>query len=432
MHAAIHRDCNLRTALIVCAVHLLFLGCSKPPAVPNNTVGQSESATERPNAPGTHATPVPGSTSNSLIGEIVTSGEYHAAALNIEQAATKDGPTLNACFDYEAMLSRAIDDIDVSSNYRRQFKLGALKGAAGEAGIGAQVAKTIAAGGSYRLLRVHRKAGVHYALFRIDAAGALNYHNYRLTKQPHGVIRAEDVFVLRSGETLVESMRKLYLPLAANQSRSLLEKLSQSESDYVRNFTKLGEISKAVRNGDHASTLSAIRLLPESMQNLKPMLISWIDAAAGVEQWEEAKSVVATFRKRYPQDLGADLASLSIFVQDRDFRGAYETLDHIDKIVGGDSHLNLMRARIARLEEKPEQAEALLLTAIEDPQAMVDGYYEMIDLSVSQQQFDKTVKYLLAAEERYSLAFGDLKTIPEFAPFVASTEYQNWMKRKRE
>ena len=66
--------------------------------------------------------------------------------------------------------------------------------------------------------------------------------------QAGGKIRATDVYSFSTGERMTKAIRRLYLPLAANQSRNIVEKLVTSESDMVKAFAKLKSFSDAARD----------------------------------------------------------------------------------------------------------------------------------------------------------------------------------------
>ena len=44
---------------------------------------------------------------------------------------------------------------------------------------------------------------------------------------------------------------------------------------------------------------------------------------------------------------------------------------------------------------------------------------------------DKTLKCLLEVEPRFRLQMDDLSTLPDYAEFVKTEQYQEWLKRER-
>ena len=63
------------------------------------------------------------------------------------------------------------------------------------------------------------------------------------------------------------------------------------------------------------------------------------------------------------------------------------------------------------------------------PDALPDAYWNMLTLTVQSKQFEKTFLYLLEVEQRFRLQMDDLTTVPDYAEFVKTPEYQEWLKR---
>jgi len=355
-----------RICLAAALILTITTGCGKPPpalrpAPPTIRPPVAANEATIPGPPGTQvaqgapAAKAPGA-SPTLVGMEVTSGEYFDAAKAIEAAAKDDATKFAAYFDLDALAETAIKGIDLGAQFRKGFKSGFTNQPA-QTSMAGQIAAAVQMGGGYTLLRVHRHGDQHAAIFRLQTGAGLNYHDLHFTKGTDGKIKVTDFYVLLTGELMSTTIRQMVLPIAANQNRNLLDKLTKKESDYVTHFPKIQEISTATRARDFAKVMEIYRSMPQSLQESKIVLIARLNAASQSQNWDETRAATADFRRLYPGDSTADLLGLDALILEKKYDEALAAVDRIDKLVGGDPHLETLRTNIREMKKMPQPGE---------------------------------------------------------------------------
>ena len=169
----------------------------------------------------------------------------------------------NALVDWTVVLEEATAGIDVPADWRRGFQTGFLNSLGKPGGVFERLAALPKAGGALTLLRVHEVEGRPRALIRTNVTGqGVNYLDFELGRLPDGKICAKDFYIFMSGERISKTIRDLYLPLAANQSRGVLAKLLTKESDMVKAFPKINQLTTALRDGRAREAIAIYDSLP--------------------------------------------------------------------------------------------------------------------------------------------------------------------------
>lgn len=407
-------------ALVVVAIVVALLGgCQARPPAPAPPAAQ---------APGTR--PATAAQGESLIGELVFSGEYYDAAIAIEQAAFTGPEAVEPFFDMVAIVDSALEGLEVTDEFRTSFKRGSTNGSNVKT-----FAKNIAVEpqglGSYRLLHVHRRGPQHRALFRLIQNGGLNYHDLQLTKNDAGKIVATDLYVMASGEDMSTTMRQLAKLTASMDKRNAVQKFLKIDSKLPADAQAFFQLSEALAKKDFARVIALYDSLSTEIKQSKSVQIMRLVSAAQTANNEVYRAAALEFRQTFPGDPAIDLIVLSVLVTEGQLDEALATTDRLDKTLGGDPYLELFRGQAYQVVGKLAEAEQCFLRATADPAAVVDVYWQLVDLAMRNKQHDKTLKYLLAIEDRYRLDFGDLTTVPEYAEFVKAPQYQEWLQRDR-
>src|SRR5690606_37299958 len=166
--------------------------------------------------------------------------------------------------------------------------------------------------------------------------------------------------------------RRGVLVSTGGKNRNLLQKLMQSENDYLKHIDKINAMQIAVRNERPQQALVIYHELPETLQTDKTLLLVRIIAAARAEDWDDYASAIDVFKQRYPDEAAVDLMSIDVLVRDKKFDEIQAAIDRIDKAVGGDPHLDAVRASIYFLANDLVSAEKYSLKAAADPKALPD------------------------------------------------------------
>ena len=231
------------------------------------------------------------------------------------EAAVKVGnlEAVNAAIDWDAILDRAMAGCDVPAETRQQFAAGVKNEINGPNGFAAGIVKQMKKGADYHLLHVHRQDGQQRALFRLHLTGVgLNYHDIVLVRQASGKVRGDNVFIFAAGEMLSDTFRRGLLPCTAEASKSLLEKLTQQESDYAKNIDKVNLFIRHARAGEGAQAMEIYNQFPNALKKDKNILIMRLAAARSLGNRQEDAAIRA-FRSACPDNPALDLLMIDSY-----------------------------------------------------------------------------------------------------------------------
>jgi hypothetical protein len=136
--------------------------------------------------------------------------------------------------------------------------------------------------------------------------------------------------------------------------------------------------------------------------------------------------VIEDFRGYYPEDVCLDFLLVDYHVLRKEHDQALEAIDRIDASVGGDAHLNLLRAESVYQQGDAARAFELVRKAnAADPEA-IDPYWTLLGLSVMEKDHDKTLACLQRLESHFGVNMGGAREAPQYADFIASPQGQQW------
>ncbi len=362
--------------------------------------------------------------------ETPTDQECRQFAESLEQIVLSgDVAAFNDAIDWDAILDSATGGIEGVETTRRDFMTGAKKKILA-GGMAHQMAEPVARGGHYRLLHVHTVGGEKRVLFRfVRPEGGVSYYDLMLARQADGKTRAVDIYVFVSAETMSKSLRRGFLPLAAEESKSVLAKLTGEESDLVKNAGNLQQMARSLQSGRHQAALDIYRRLPSSLKRDKNVLLMRLRAAAGISH-SEYEAAIKAFRSYHRDDPCVDIISIDGYILSEKYDEARASVDRLDKAVGGDPYLNVFRANISLREGELETARELATKVIDADEALVGAYWTLVSVSLREKDFDETNRLLNAIDEKFQVEFFDLKQLPDYAEYVKSPQYQQWLKSR--
>jgi hypothetical protein len=343
----------------------------------------------------------------------------------------QDIDTFNRLVDWDAFVAKATalpGNSPQVKEFRANFARG-LKAATvnPRSGFGRAVMGAIEASGDYKALRIHNEGGQIRVLFRlVSSSGALNYHDWVLSRSGDGKTIAADCYVFLIGELYSQNLRRSFLPLANKSGGASVDKLSRPEKDFVESFTQFAQMGRFVRERNWRQALNTYKELPASVQESKPAMTMRLLATQSVSD-AEYLATIDDFRKRYPNDAMIDLISVDAYILRKSYDKALESIDRVDKAIGRDPYLKVLRGNVLLRENKLNAARDMVQDAVVQDPNLLRGYYSLIDISLARRDYADTVKSLKKAES-LGVTFGDLTAVPAFAAFVKSAEYKNWLK----
>ena len=335
-----------------------------------------------------------------------------------EGLAAGDGTAFTALWDGNALGERVLAGITIPAPERRGF----IAGMAKSLSWGETIVKSIGEDGSYRLLRVQRRDGRVFALFRmITGAGTLNYHDLEFDGDGPAA-RIIDVYVYTTAEPLSETMRTLAAPALARQEGFDLAKfLGLKAGDDLESFQRFNRLS---RQGDHAAVVEAFTRLPASIRGSKAALMLRLRSAQQLDN-DQHLAAIQDLVAAFPQNQAVDFLMIDGHLMRKEWDQGLACIDRLDRQVD-DPYLDSLRAALlldaGRLPEARDQAEA----AVRGAPDVAHAWWMLVTVTLRQKDHGATADVLTRLQKRFGLAIGDLGDADEYRDFVASQEYLAW------
>ena len=133
----------------------------------------------------------------------------------------------------------------------------------------------------------------------------------------------------------------------------------------------------------------------------------------------------------FPGDPAADLAAVAGFIQYKKLDKALETIDRLEKAVGGDVYLNSLRASARLASGDAAKARALAATVTEQEPTLDQGWTTLLRVNLALKDFREVARCLSLVEKHLEITFGDLSTDKTYEEFIKSPEYADWMKGRK-
>lgn len=365
------------------------------------------------------------------VGDPVTEEECLQLARLMEEAVKAgDSDAFLKLLDYDLLVEQATVDAGMSAEERQAF-LKQSKISPGRRNLFQRLFRDpLGENGSFKFLRTRTDGGEKRILFRlIRDNGDPNYLDLLAARRPDGQVRTVDVFSHWLAESSVQTLRRFYR-LVSDQGPPEVRgggKTPQSES--LGHLTSLGNMVKAYGEGRFEDTIRFFHQLPPALQQHKNTLFFRFEAAQEVGEGEYL-AAVEDLRKYLPADPCLDLVSLGYFRLKNQYKTCQEIIDRVEKRVGGDPYLHVLRAWLHFDAEELDLAQKLGERAIEEEPTLENAYWVQVNVALRRKQFDEVVRLLTVIENQFGDDFDDFTKLPDYAEFVKSPQYEKWINRK--
>ena len=346
----------------------------------------------------------------------------------IHAIQTNDVTTIANMIDVDALVKAGVADLDIPHLNLTEMSAGARSSLTLGSGLPAQLAASVAKGGSCDLLRYlevdHQKRARMRLIFPNN--GGLNYIDFVLGRDAAGQVAAQDMYIFYSGELLSNTMRRMAVQMAAQSDRSLLERLKGAEPEFVKHVSDIRDITSALAEKRTSDAARIYEGLPASLKQDKTLQLAHIRIAQqqGDAQYTQA---LTQFRASFPNDPASELLSIDYYALNKQYDKALQALDKLDKAVGGDPYLNVMRAFVYITRHQMPQAQQFVEKAAHDMPTSQNVNQLLAIISALNKHYD-LVPGALKAVKQANGTLPDVANAPEFAGFRRSPQYKEWQK----
>jgi hypothetical protein len=366
-------------------------------------------------------------------GEAPSDEEAIALAKSLERRVKAgDVSGAGALFSWETVIDFATDGVPAPAKFQINFKAGAIDGLKSRNSLVTALAKSSAAGGSYKFLHLHEKDGQKRVCFRVlTNTGGLNYHDMILLKYKDGQVRVADLYIAALGEFFSQTFRSLYLSSAAAASENSLDRENEHDRDLTKSAIKLKEMSDKARSGKPTEALDIYKSLPETIKGDKSVLLLRLKAANALKVTDKDKAynaLIEDFRRYHPGDPCLELINIDHYITAKQYDEVLATIDRLEKFVDGDPYLDVFRANAYIAEKKFDKALEAARRATDVEKDLKAGYRAQLIGSTSLKDYKEASRIVAIMEHDLKIDTTGILKQPLYRAFLASPEY-NALKR---
>jgi len=128
-----------------------------------------------------------------------------------------------------------------------------------------------------------------------------------------------------------------------------------------------------------------------------------------------------------PGDPCLDFVLVDYYSARRQYDKLRAAIDRLDARVGGDPQQDARRALSYIPEKNYKLARKYAQKAIEAEDSLFLPYIVLLQIGLEEKDFDEVSRVMMLMEEKSLMEFPDLTTVPAYAEFVKSPQYQAWL-----
>lgn len=373
----------------------------------------------------TVATPAPPA---EQFGPPISDEECQQFAKSLESAVKSNRAVqVSKMFRFDDLLRRSISDLGLSPQVQQDIMNGARSTLQNAEPI-AQIRASVKAGGSYHFLHLLHDGNRPKVLFRmINPEGAVNYHEFTITRFPDGNLGAEDIYSVATGEPISQTIRRFIIPGLQQRNGGVLSRLRGTDKQYAVNVELIQSMIQAVHDKRYADVQRTYRQLPKELQEDKVVLVAYAQGSAGVND-QDHEAAVETLRRLYPNDPCVDLMSVDYHLIRREYKLCLDDMNRLSLAIGGDPYLECLKVvaliNLGELRAAAKCAEE----AIEMEPDLEPAYWSRVKVSLRAKNHLDTLTWLKKITKNFNTTITDLSEVPEYAMFVKSPQYREWVK----
>lgn len=341
----------------------------------------------------------------------------------------KDRTKLDAVIDWRTLVDIGTEGLELTEKDRSDFFLGVRKSVSSEFGFAGQINAVATQGGTLRCMGERKRQGKTVLLFRMTypmEQGGMGYYEYLPRRFPDGKVRAADIYIYLSGEFLSETLRRLMLPMIAERSRTILDRLVTGEQDLVQDLPRVSQAGQLIGQGKAAEALAIFKSLRPGTMKHKAVLLGRLRAAQEVDE-KDYLAVMDELQKLFPNDPCLDLVAIDARLLRKDYAGALEAIDRLDRSVGNDPYLDVIRAGVHELQGDLKGALECARRAAEREPTLIDAHWTILGLELKQRDHGAVLAQMKEIHQKFGLSFDDIKDNEAYADFVKSPKYADWI-----
>ncbi|HEU0031174.1 MAG TPA: hypothetical protein VFQ53_11115 [Kofleriaceae bacterium] len=326
-----------------------------------------------------------------------------------KKMAPCDTASVDRAFLPEVMVARAVSGRSISRTQVSQLER-ELDGK-----IGTMLCTNMKAD-SYTYLRTQMVDGTPRPLFRVLGDAGVNYHELELDKRG-GEIKIADLYIYMTGERLSDTFANLIDTLMASP-------------DMMGSSLTMTRIRQLMASGDYASARQELQSLPSKLRQSKPMMLMDVQLTSELDNEAEYGKAIDAYAKAFPNDPSLDLVQVDGTLMKKKYAETLAILDRLDKRLGGDPYLDVLRAGALSESGKLEDAVTAAQKATTREPTLEPAWWQLLTTQSAAKHYGDALKTLETLRDKFGAKTdaASLRADERFIKLAASKEYAAWIK----
>lgn len=288
------------------------------------------------------------------------------------------------------------------------------------------------AGHTYKLVGYIDDDGETCPVFRVASISEWNYLQLRLAATPQGQPKIVDTFWFGRGRWSFDDLHDDWMVKLTVADFGLIQKLSDRDRDLVRNLTTLQNYYKKLAMNPDVPAEDDYHALPPTLRRESDVLWQRLQNAVQCKDFQALEQALAIVREDNPNHPYPDYLAAVIYRQAEEYDKALEALNRLRNIFPDDSSINAQRCLIYFEQDNHLSAVASIDRAIAQEPANPHPYVQKLILMFRIKDHPGSLAMLRELRYRFGADMGNLKDWEDADDFLASNEYIEWMRERRQ
>jgi hypothetical protein len=341
----------------------------------------------------------------------VTTAQAEAFGKELEKAITAkpcNEGAVTSLFDADLITQRALANRKLpgtTATYREEARSACKMLCQLPEGTTVKYLHTITIDGRPKpVLRLVGLVGVNYYIFELDRRG--------------GETKAADQYVIATGENLSDTLGNLLEQAYADGPDSPLRAL----------VTSIPKIRDLMFGGKPDEARRILTALPASIRDHKLLLLLEITLESSADNEPGMLDAIKRFEAKYPGDPALELVSVDAAYLRKKYDDVLVRVDRLDKRIGGDPYLDVIRANAHLLAGRPARAIEVAKRGTEKEPALESLWWSLLTAQAKSSDFQGAAATLEVLRTRFNAALdpSSMATDERFTVLVASKPYLDW------
>lgn len=281
----------------------------------------------------------------------------------------------------------------------------------------------------FTFLRVRELNGQRSALFHLRAEDGLTYYEWYLDADAAGMVRAWDCEAYVSGERMSQTLRRMWIPVVAEIDEQVRKHMGKANREFASNFQKIMQIRNAYASQEHEQAIKLYESLPQSVQDERTVMSVIMTSYLNAGDEDRHQKLLERYNALYSAASNRELMMIDLCIYREDYGEAMKMVDGLDRRVGGDPYLDVMRSNIVYLGGDYAKAKTFSDRGIENDPGIEDFYWGSIEQAIAEEDWPR-ISDMFDGLILIGVEINDLHNVDYFSGYVKSGAYDAWLKKQ--